>query len=366
MSDIKGYQKFRLKKNTKTLDFLNGIKNISIFTDTIKESFVNDYKDKIYINTDNNLLSVKNDNTKKNIRRFNLKNYEKIIKNNREKSFFTLKEENNAEIIKSIFDMIKTKKIKRESIINKTIFTSQNRNILTKYKTNNTFTNPDILRIIPNKIYNDKKIEILNNLSFEQDFLKTRTIIPKENPFYHNREHNMTISEIKRKYFDIYPLKIELNNIDKTAKRFNQNFLTKIKFGNKGSGENKKRLNINIFKSNNNDDANDIKYYEDENNKNFIKNKKYFNRYIKKFSHFKYNNNLINKFFESKKDDVDNVPKYLPKMERKIEENDDEYYYLREKDRIQKKPILKKIKIIKKRFKEQVDKEIFNIFNKKI
>ena len=226
--------------------------------------------------------------------------------------------------------------------------------------------NPDILRIIPNKIYNDKKIEILNNLSFEQDFLKTRTIIPKENPFYHNREHNMTISEIKRKYFDIYPLKIELNNIDKTAKRFNQNFLTKIKFGNKGSGENKKRLNINIFKSNNNDDANDIKYYEDENNKNFIKNKKYFNRYIKKFSHFKYNNNLINKFFESKKDDIDNVPKYLPKMKRKIEENDDEYYYLREKDRIQKKPILKKIKIIKKRFKEQVDKEIFNIFNKKI
>ena len=66
MSDIKGYQKFRLKKNTKTLEFLNDIKNISIFTDTIKESFENDYKDKIYNNTDNNLLSVKNGNTKNN------------------------------------------------------------------------------------------------------------------------------------------------------------------------------------------------------------------------------------------------------------------------------------------------------------
>ena len=365
MSDSKEYQKFRLRKNTKTFDFLNDIKKISIFTNTIKESFEHDYQDKVYNNTENNLLPVKNDNTKKNIRRFNLKNYEKIIKKNREKSFLTLKEENNAEIIKNIFDMIKAKKIKRESVINKTIFTSQNKNILTKYKTNNTFTNPDVIRIIPNNIYNNKKIKIFNNLSFEQDFLKTRTIIPKENLFKQNKDQNMTISEKKRKYFDIFSIKTELNNIDKSAKRFNQNFLTKIKFRNKGSVDNKKKLNINIFKSYNND-ANDLKYYEDENNKNFIRNKKYFNRYIKKFSHFKYNNNLINKFLDSKKDDMDNITKNLPKMKRKIEENDDEYYYLHEKNRIKKSPILKKIKIIKKRFQEQIDKEIFNIFNKKI
>ena len=56
----------------------------------------------------------------------------------------------------------------------------------------------------------------------------------------------------------------------------------------------------------------------------------------------------------------------MPKVKKKIE-LEDEYYYLRKKPKIKPIPIINKFNaFIKDRFKSQVDKEVFNIFNKKI
>ena len=63
-----------IKDNPKELNFFKGIKQTSIFTNSVKESFKNNYNDKIY-NTENNIFSVKNDKNQKEHKVFNLKNY---------------------------------------------------------------------------------------------------------------------------------------------------------------------------------------------------------------------------------------------------------------------------------------------------
>ena len=367
MIDDKLEKELKLKKNSKTFNFLNGFRETSIFIDNIRQGLDNDFKDKLYINTESNIFSVfsvKNENEKKRLKTFNLNNYEKIFYKNREKNFLTLKEEKNAEIIKNIFDLIKIRKIKKETIANKTALAGIGKNKLTKYQINNTFTNPDAIRIISDKIHKNKRDKFLNNLSYEKDLFKTRTLFPEEIATY---PRNSTISNTTRKFPNIIKLKNDILNLDKTAKKFNENFITKIKFMNTNSIDNKKNFNISLIKPNKLS-TNSFNYYEDENNKNFIKNKKYFNHYIKKLSTYKYNNNIINKFFENKNKDKDkeNLMEQVPKVKRKIEVNDDEYYYLHEKPKHQSIPILNKINKIKKIFRCQVDKEIFDIFNKKI
>lgn len=361
MIDNKIEKELKLKKNSKTFNFLNGFKETSIFIDNIRQGMDNDYKDKLYINTESNIFSVKNEKEKKRIKTFNLKNYEKIFYKNREKNFLTLKEEKNAEIIKNIFDLIKIRMIKKEKTSNATTFAGIDKNKLKKYQINNTFTNQDAIRLISDKINKDKKDKFLSNLSYEKDLFKTRTLFAEEittNP------KNTTILNTKRNFPNIMTLKNEILNLDKTSKQFNQNFITKIKFMKTNSIDNKKKFNISLIKPNKLT-TNSFNYYEDENNKNFIKNKKYFNNYIKKLSTYTYNNNIINKFFENKNKTTENLMEKALKAKRKIEVNDDEYYYLHEKSKHQSIPILNKINKIKKIFRFQVDKEIFNTFNKK-
>jgi hypothetical protein len=353
-------KKNKLKKNPKTHNYLNRFGETSMFIDGITESLQKDYEGKIYNNTEGNLISVKNVDKRKNHNRFNLNNYEKIFNKNKEKNFFTFKEEANAEIIKNIFDLFKMRLVKNETMNNKTAFTNQNKNILTRYL--NAFTNPNGMRIIPDKIRN-KTNSITSDLSYEHNSFKNRTIIPGELVLSHKKQNSMTISKNKTKYPDLTSLKNKINNLDKSAKKINYNFIAKINSRNKNFNINKKKVNISLIKQKKNDKTN---YYEDENNKHFIKNKKYFNNYIKKLSTFKYNNDLINKFLEKKDEERANYITYFPKVKRKIEEND-QYYYLHEKAKIKQIPVLNKFNnLIKEKFKSQVDKEIFNIFNKKL
>ena len=69
----------KMKENPTKLNFFNGIQQTSFFDNSLKEPLENDYNDKIYINTENNIFSVKNDNDKKEHKRFNIKNYEQIF-----------------------------------------------------------------------------------------------------------------------------------------------------------------------------------------------------------------------------------------------------------------------------------------------
>ena len=48
-------KELKLKKNPKTLNHLNGFRETSLFIDNIKEGLENDYKDKLYINTESNI-----------------------------------------------------------------------------------------------------------------------------------------------------------------------------------------------------------------------------------------------------------------------------------------------------------------------
>ena len=122
-------KKNKLKKNPKTHNYLNRFGETSMFIDGITESLQKDYEGKIYNNTEGNLISVKDVDKRKNHNRFNLNNYEKIFNKNKEKNFFTFKEEANAEIIKNIFDLFKMRLVKNETMNNKTAFTNQNKNI---------------------------------------------------------------------------------------------------------------------------------------------------------------------------------------------------------------------------------------------
>ena len=354
-----------IKDNPKELNFFKGIKETSIFTNSVKESFKNNYNDKIY-NTENKIFSVKNDKNQKEHKVFNIKNYERIFKKNKEKNLFTFNEEQNAEIIKNIFDKIKIKKIKTQQSINKTIFANRDKNIFTKYSINNTFTNPNPLRTLSNRINKNRTIENNTNLSYENDYnIKNRTSFPK-NLILYDKTQDISINQNQTKYPYIESLRKEIIKLDKKAKIFNKNITNKINIGNKEVIKEKKPLNITLLKQNNLTMNNLDYFYEDERKKNFIENRKHINNYIKKLNNFKYNNELVNKFFERKKESIDEFANYMPKVKKKIE-LEDEYYYLHKKPKIKPIPIINKFNaFIKERFKSQVDKEVFNIFNKKI
>ena len=92
-------KELKLKRNPKTLNHLNGFQEATLFIDNIKEGLENDHKDKLFINTESNIFSVKDENNKKRLKIYNLNNYENIFYKNIEKSFLTFKEEKNAEIM---------------------------------------------------------------------------------------------------------------------------------------------------------------------------------------------------------------------------------------------------------------------------
>ena len=334
-------EELKIKNKQKELNFLKGVRETSIFTNSVKESFENNYNEKVYINTENNLLSVKNGNDKKNQKIFNLRNYERIFKKNREKNLFTLNEEQNAEIIKNIFDIIKTKKIRNKNNINRTIFGNRGKNILTKYEINNTFTNPDVITTITHKNVKNTKKEKLTNLSYEHDYSIQRKTIDPNNLILNNKNKDFLRQENKGKYPYIQSLRNEIINLDKKAKKFNKNITTQLKFSDKEFINDRKQLNITLLKPNQ-FTMNNLEYYEDEGKKNLIENKKYINHYIKKLNNFKYNNDIINKFFERKKENIEDATEYMPKIRRKIE-LDDDYYYLRKKPKIMPIPVLKKL-----------------------
>lgn len=353
----------KMKENPTKLDFFKGFQQTSFFDNSLKEPLENDYNDKIYINTENNIFSVKNDNDKKEHKRFNIKNYEQIFKKNREKNFFTLKEENNAEIIKNIFDLIIAKKKKKENFVNKTIFTSKDKNKLAKYTNYNTFTNPNSIRMISEKFKKKTINDINSNSSYEEDYNKNKTLIPNVKPLYH-KTPVLTLAENRILFPNINLIRKEIISLDSEAKNFNKNFKTKIKFGFNSKNNKKNKFNITLIKPNKLTMDN-LDFNEEEKKKNYIKNKKNINLFIKKLNNFQYKNNLINKFFAEKREDVKFTKKSVPKIKTRFEEND-EYYYLRKKSKVKPNPILNKFNIIKQMFKSQVDKEIFNTFNKKI
>ena len=58
----------------------------------------------------------------------------------------------------------------------------------------------------------------------------------------------MTISKNKTKYPDLTSLKNKINNLDKSAKKINYNFIAKINSRNKNFNTNKKKVNISLIK----------------------------------------------------------------------------------------------------------------------
>jgi hypothetical protein len=358
--DINDEPSIKMRKNPKTLTLFDDIESRSLFTKGINDSPENDLNNKIYINTESNLINVRNEESKKREKKFNMNNYEEIFKKNREKNLFTKNEEINAEIIKNILDAMKIRKTKKENYINRTILSNISKNNSKKTKIDYTLTNPNALRIISDKIYKNKRRDKINDLSYEKDKIINKTIIPRltANPIYNER------NKVKdsQKHSDIKSIRKGIINLDKKINNLNHN-IKRINLKINGSNKVKFRKNINFI--NNKKSMDNYDFYSDENNKNFIKNRKYFNHYIQNFINLKYNNELINKFFENKEKDFENRAKTILKIERKYE-NEDEYYYLHKKPKILPISVLNKINMIKKRFKSNSDKEVFNLFNKKI
>ena len=110
--DVNDEPSIKMRKNPKTLTLFDDIESRSLFTKGINDSPENDLNNKIYINTESNLINVRNEESKKREKKFNMNNYEEIFKKNREKNLFTKNEEINAEIINRCNENKKNKKRK--------------------------------------------------------------------------------------------------------------------------------------------------------------------------------------------------------------------------------------------------------------
>ena len=151
-----------IEKKNEEIPMITNIRNLSIFTNTIKEPS-NIRNKKMYINTENNIFKNRNNERRKNdSKKYNINNYENLINKKKGITFFSYKEECEANIIKSFFDSMKLRSRKREFMKNKTAFSLRDKSLFTKRKINYNYTNPDGLRLlrVTDNLYRRKNLTL--------------------------------------------------------------------------------------------------------------------------------------------------------------------------------------------------------------
>ena len=366
---------FNDDKNENEISKIRNIKNNSFFRKSYKDS-LNEEKNRFYINTEYNIFNDKNNiNRKIEKKKYNLSNYKNIINKKIGNNISSYEEQLEANLINSFFDSLKLRKVKRELLKNKTNFYFKDKNMLTMNKINDNYnynyTNPERLKMvkISNNLNKRRNLTLpKNGLNYNINNFKKEKLNIKKDFFnsFENKPTNNNEKKLKKNKTDKteFPnIKIIKNNLEDLILKVDKldNDFKKTKSNYLFESQDPQKINSNIkIPHIKNKEISDINY-NDEKNKNFLKNKKIFNKYIEKFTNYKYKNKAVNSFFKKKTELSKNNLNYILNINKESEED---ILRKEQKNSIIQIKLLNEIKELKNKVKSNIDKDIFKMFNK--
>ena len=362
-------------ENENEISKIRNIKNNPFFRKSYKDS-LNEEKNRFYINTEYNIFNDKNNINRKNEKKkYNLSNYKNIINKKIGNNISSYEEQLEANLINSFFDSLKLRKVKKELLKNKTNFYFKDKNILTMNKINDNYnynyTNPERLKMvkISNNLNKRRNLTLpKNGLNYNINNLKKEKLNIKKDFFnsFENKPNNNNEKKLKKNKTDKteFPnIKIIKNNLEDLILKVDKldNDFKKTKSNYLFESQDLQKINSNIKMPHiKNKEISDINY-NDEKNKNFLKNKKIFNKYIEKFTNYKYKNKDVNSFFKKKTELSKNNLNYILNINKESEED---ILRKEQKNSIFQIKLLNEIKELKNKVKSNIDKDIFKMFNK--
>ena len=364
---------------------LRNIKNYLCFSDTLKDPTKSN---NLYValHDNNRLLYDRNDMNKlKDTRRkYNLKNYRSIINKRRKFQVYTSEEELDTNIIDNFFNTMKIQEKKEKFLKNRKLYTFRDKNLSTNSNINYYYTNPDNLKI-KEKTFNfsKKKNKTFNeDIHFVQNGKNNKFTISSsvDNKKFYEKISNKNLN--KTEFPNIEIMKKNFENLASKVDELSNN-LKKIKINIKLDEGNENDIKMNIAnrttfikdkdkdKDKNKDkekekdkDALNNDYIYEDTNINFLKNQKYFNKYLDKLNTYKYKHKTINKFFERKEEQIKNNPDSKLNLRKETERplfrkraGYENYNQLK---------LFNKVKEFKNRLRSNIDKDIFKVFNQNI
>jgi hypothetical protein len=205
----------------KEIPIISKYQNLSIFTNKMKEPF-NEYNQKKFINTENNIFKGNNLRRKRNSKKYNLNNFEDLI--NKNKNHFINNEGREEKLIESLFETMKLRAKKKQFLKNKTSLSLKKAKPFIKKKINHNYTNSDEMRLIKIGInsYKEKNIAFLEknifNLEDNKNTLNKYKFLyeKKEDKKHNNSNEYFPKIKIVKHNFESLKTKIDklINNLD--------------------------------------------------------------------------------------------------------------------------------------------------------
>ena len=367
------YNSFANDSLKKRSPILSNIKNYLFISDSLKDpTKSNNLYVELQNKNNNRLLYDRNDmnNLKDSRRKYNLKNYRSIINKRRRFQVYTSEEELDTNVIDNFFNTMKIQAKKENFLKTKKFYTYRDKNITTNSNINYYYTNPDKLKIKENSFnFSKKKNKTFNE---EMDFSQNNkdsnlnTISNSiDNKKFYKKISNKNLN--KTEFPNIKIMKMNFENLASKVDELSNN-LEKIRNNIKFDEESENEIKINkanktaFIKDKDNKNLNNDYIYEDT-NINFLKNRKYFNKYLDKLNTYKYKHKTINKFFERKEEQIKNNPD--SKLNLRKESEKPLFRKRAGYDNYDQFKLFNKIKELKNRLRSK-DEDIFKVFNQNL
>ena len=367
------YNSFANDSLKKRSPILSNIKNYLFISDSLKDpTKSNNLYVELQNKNNNRLLYDRNDmnNLKDSRRKYNLKNYRSIINKRRRFQVYTSEEELDTNVIDNFFNTMKIQAKKENFLKTKKFYTYRDKNITTNSNINYYYTNPDKLKIKENSFnFSKKKNKTFNEeMDFSQNTKDSNlnTISNSvDNQKFYKKISNKNLN--RTEFPNIKIMKMNFKNLASKVDELSNN-LEKIRNNIKFDEESENEIKINkanktaFIKDKDNKNLNNDYIYEDT-NINFLKNRKYFNKYLDKLNTYKYKHKTINKFFERKEEQIKNNPD--SKLNLRKESEKPLFRKRAGYDNYDQFKLFNKIKELKNRLRSN-DEDIFKVFNQNL
>jgi hypothetical protein len=367
------YNSFANDSLKKRSPILSNIKNYLFISDSLKDpTKSNNLYVELQNKNNNRLLYDRNDmnNLKDSRRKYNLKNYRSIINKRRRFQVYTSEEELDTNVIDNFFNTMKIQAKKENFLKTKKFYTYRDKNITTNSNINYYYTNPDKLKINEKTFnFSKKKNKTFNEeMDFSQNTKDSNlnTISNSvDNQKFYKKISNKNLN--RTEFPNIKIMKMNFKNLASKVDELSNN-LEKIRNNIKFDEESENEIKINkanktaFIKDKDNKNLNNDYIYEDT-NINFLKNRKYFNKYLDKLNTYKYKHKTINKFFERKEEQIKNNPD--SKLNLRKESEKPLFRKRAGYDNYNQLKLFNKIKELKNRLRSN-DEDIFKVFNQNL
>lgn len=367
------YNSFANDSLKKRSPILSNIKNYLFISDSLKDpTKSNNLYVELQNKNNNRLLYDRNDmnNLKDSRRKYNLKNYRSIINKRRRFQVYTSEEELDTNVIDNFFNTMKIQAKKENFLKTKKFYTYRDKNITTNSNINYYYTNPDKLKINEKTFnFSKKKNKTFNEeMDFSQNTKDSNlnTISNSvDNQKFYKKISNKNLN--RTEFPNIKIMKMNFKNLASKVDELSNN-LEKIRNNIKFDEESENEIKINkanktsFIKDKDKKNLNNDYIYEDT-NINFLKNRKYFNKYLDKLNTYKYKHKTINKFFERKEEQIKNNPD--SKLNLRKESEKPLFRKRAGYDNYNQLKLFNKIKELKNRLRSN-DEDIFKVFNQNL